>query len=147
MKEIAFLDIYIKSTWSFIHRMHHTLAKRHGVSQTVAYILVAVPKAGLKVTDLAFKLNVGDKSLTRTLISMEEMKLIVKVNDEFDKRLVIIKLTELGVQQRKIVVGVLKDYNSLLHKNLTKIEIDTIKSIHDKVAILTKKFIQEIDKK
>jgi DNA-binding MarR family transcriptional regulator len=69
----------------------------HGLSPTKLSILGRLALSGpLTVTALAAKERVQPQSLTRTLADLEERKLIVRRQDEADRRQSLTEITKLG---------------------------------------------------
>jgi DNA-binding MarR family transcriptional regulator len=112
------VDYYVKSSWHSIARMYNQIAAKHGLSQTIGYVLINVPKEGVPATQIAPLMGMEPTSLSRLLKNMEEDGLIYRQKDELDKRIVKIFLTPLGIEKRKISKKIILDFNEKIEKNI-----------------------------
>lgn len=114
MKPEETIDFHIRGAWLKIVKMYNQEASEHGMTHTVGMALLNInPKEGTPSTQLGPAMGMEPTSLTRTLKTMEEKGLINREQDELDKRVVRIKLTEEGLRLRNIskktVVGFNED--------------------------------------
>ena len=78
-------------------------SKKYGGTLAHAQALLNLdPDKGTPSTSLGPKMGMQSTSLSRTLKSMEELKLISRVNNPNDKRGVLIKLTSQGLDLRNL---------------------------------------------
>jgi MarR family transcriptional regulator, organic hydroperoxide resistance regulator len=125
MKIQETVDFQIRSTLFAMRRMYNLLASENGTTQGVAYVLINVPKEGVAATQIAPMMGMGATSLSRLLKTMEEDGLIYRHKDETDKRVVYIRLTEIGVKLRKKVKQVVIDFNKSVMPQLTEDDINS----------------------
>ena len=140
------VDFHLRSTLFAMRRMYNLLAQTYGITQGVGYALINIGEEGIPATKIAPLMGMTSSSLSRMLKNMEEDGVISRKQDEKDKRVVKICLTDSGREMRsKIEQAVLK-FNGELFKKLdikdlqafervnnmikeqVKIEIDVMKS-------------------
>ena len=103
MKPEETIDFHIRWAWLKIAKMYNQEAAEHGMTHTVGMALLKInPKEGTPSTQLGPAMGMEPTSLTRTLKTMEEKGLVNRVQDEEDKRVVRVKLTEEGQRLRNI---------------------------------------------
>ena len=68
-------------------------------------------------------MGLESRSLTRLLKTMEEKGLIMKVQDQEDKRSVKVFLTEKGKQKKAAAVSTIKEFNHKVRESLSEDEI------------------------
>lgn len=123
MKSIETFDFHIRWAWYKISRLYNTIASDYGVNMSVGYALIKIdPENGTPSTKLGPLMGMESRSLTRTLKSMEEQKLIVRVPDSSDKRIIRIVLTKYGKEQREIAKNVVIDFNNIINSKLSETE-------------------------
>lgn len=122
-------DFLIKTAWHSIQRMYSMIARKNGISQAMGFVLISISKDGSTATEIAKSLGVRSISLTRVLQDLNERDFITRSVDKKDKRKVIYKLTNDGVEARKIVAKVITEFNNLLLKKLSSKEIKTLHKI------------------
>ncbi len=123
MKSTETFDFHIRWAWYKISRLYNSIAQEHGVNMSVGYALLKIdPENGTPSTKLGPLMGMESRSLTRTLKSMEEEKLIVRKPDLKDKRIIRIVLTEFGIEQREIAKDVVIDFNTIIDGKLTDVE-------------------------
>ena len=123
MKSTETFDFHIRWAWYKISRLYNSIAQEHGVNMSVGYALLKIdPENGTPSTKLGPLMGMESRSLTRTLKSMEEEKLIVRNPDLKDKRIIRIVLTEFGVEQREIAKKVVIDFNTIIDGKLSDAE-------------------------
>ncbi len=102
MKPEETVDYNVKVCWHAISRMYNTEAAKNDITTSIGFVLLNIDQeAGTPATKIAPLLGLEARSLTRILKSMEEKKLIFKVSDPSDKRLVRIFLTKKGLEKKK----------------------------------------------
>lgn len=107
-------DFAIRHLWHKIARLYNQKANQHGVTISVGFILLNVEKKGTPSTQLGPKMGMEPTSLSRTIKSMEDNGLIRREADPDDGRRVLIFLTELGVEKRKLAKSVIVGFNQKL---------------------------------
>ena len=134
------IDFHIKGTWHSLTKMYNRIAAKYDASQTVAYILVNIDKAGTPATHIAARLGMEATSLSRVLKKMEDQQYIFEEVDKSDKRIMKIFLTSLGVEKRKIVKQILIDFNK---KVLTKISKEEMRIFYKVINTINDLAYQE----
>ena len=134
MKSIETFDFHIRWAWYKISRLYNTIAADYGVNMSVGYALIKIdPENGTPSTKLGPLMGMESRSLTRTLKSMEEQKLIVRVTDSVDKRIIRIVLTDYGKEQREIAKNVVIDFNNIINAKLSDTEKENFFSSISKI--------------
>lgn len=123
MKIQESIDSHIRAALFAMRRMYNLVAAEKGTTQGVAYVLLNVPQQGVAATRIAPMMGMGITSLSRLLKTMEDDKLIYRVKDIDDKRVVHIFLTEAGVALRKKVRQVVIDFNKKVETVITEEEM------------------------
>ena len=123
MKSTETFDFHIRWAWYKISRLYNSIAAEHGVNMSIGYALLKIdPEKGTPSTKLGPLMGMESRSLTRTLKFMEEEKLIKRVPDHKDKRVIRIVLTPFGIEQREIAKNVVIDFNTIIEDKLTDVE-------------------------
>ncbi|TXH59405.1 MAG: MarR family transcriptional regulator [Bacteroidia bacterium] len=117
-------DTIIRSSWHKIARMYNQKAAEHHVTPSIGFILMNIDKDGTPSTSLGPKMGMEPTSLSRTLKTMEEKSLIYRKEDEFDKRKVLIFLTQQGVEGRKIVKQFILEFNEKVVEKIAKTKLN-----------------------
>ena len=103
MKPEESFDFHIRWAWFRIARLYNTEANKFGSTMSVGYVLLNIDlEEGTPSTKLGPKMGMEPRSLTRTLKSMEERGLIYRKQDETDRRMVRIYLTDYGIEMRDV---------------------------------------------
>lgn len=113
------LDFHLRSSWLGVSRMYNEIAERHGLTVSMAFILINIPKSGANPTKLGPKMGMQANSLSRTLKSLEDKNFIVRRREKGDKREVLIFLTEEGVKARKTANSIIADFNEILYARVS----------------------------
>lgn len=137
MKKDEYIDFYVRHSWHKISRMYNQKAKEHGLTMSIGFILLIVDKEGTPSTQLGPRMGMEPTSLSRTLKTMESKGYIYRQVDKDDKRKVLIYLTSAGLDLRREVRKVVKEFNENLIKKIPrkKLEIffEVMKSVDDYV--------------
>jgi DNA-binding MarR family transcriptional regulator len=106
MQVASQLVVYqIKTAWLQIQKMGDKIASKHDASLSMAFMLMAIyEESGTPVTKIAPRIGMEPNSLSRLLKSLENKKYIYKEKDKDDKRVVLIRLTELGIERREFAL-------------------------------------------
>jgi MarR family transcriptional regulator, organic hydroperoxide resistance regulator len=117
MKAEKTVDFHIKSGWHAISRMYNSYAAPYDMTMAIGYVLLNIDRKGTPATKIAPALGLEARSLTRMLKTLEDKKWIRRENDEDDRRVVNVYLTEEGKQKRDIArEGVLAFNNAIYEK-------------------------------
>lgn len=120
MKPEETIDFHIRWSWSKISRAYNIEAAKYGGTMSIGYVLLNIEKEGTPSTKLGPKMGMESRSLTRTLKSMEDNGLIVRVNDPKDKRMVRVLLTEKGKNERERARAVVLAFNTAVREKLSE---------------------------
>ena len=102
----------LKQAWHIVAKMYNNEAVMHDLTTTIGYVLLNIDSVeGTPSTSIAPLLGMEPTSLSRTILSMEKKKLIVRKKDPVDGRMVRIFLTEKGRRKREISKNTVKDFN------------------------------------
>tara|TARA_Y100000813_G_scaffold52895_1_gene37027 strand:+ start:223 stop:597 length:375 start_codon:yes stop_codon:yes gene_type:complete len=120
--------------------MHNEEAKKYGGTLSHAQALLNLnPKKGIPSTSLGPKMGMESTSLSRTLKSMEELKLIKRVSNPEDRRSVLIKLTEKGIDLRNLAKKNGLKFNKVVYEKIGKEDINIFLSVMNKINKMIKK--------
>lgn len=121
MKGRSTVCFNIKTSWHGIARMYNEQAVKHGITVSVAYVLLSIDEQnGTPATQIGPLVGMESGSLTRMLNSLEKEHLIVRKHDDKDKRLVKILLTDKGIQKRAIAKKVVKHFNGKVREAISE---------------------------
>lgn len=135
------IDFYLRNNWLKISRIYNAIAKRdYGVSMSIGFILLSIDKEGTPSTKLGPKMGLENTSLPRSLKWMEEQGLIYKVADKYDKRKVLIFITEKGLQFRRQTRDCVLEVNHRFMSEFTEQEAEALKSGLEKLDNVISKF-------
>lgn len=114
------IDYILRATWQAVSRMYNEEASKYGTTMATGFALLSIDKEkGTPSTSLGPKMGMEPTSLTRTLKSMEEKGLITKKKNPEDGRGVLIHLTELGKEQRKLSKNTVLKFNETIKKHIS----------------------------
>jgi DNA-binding MarR family transcriptional regulator len=89
------------------------------MTMSVGFILMYVEKQGSPSTSLGPKMGMEPTSLSRTLKTMEDQGLIRRQISVDDKRKVLIFLTPIGIEKRRMVRTFLLDFNQMIDEKVS----------------------------
>ncbi len=101
MRQEETLDYHFRKIWHSISRIYNNKAQEYGITMSVGFALLSIQKEGTPSTQLGPRMGMEARSLTRMLKNLEEKGWIEKKNDDKDKRVVKIFLTNEGKKHRK----------------------------------------------
>ena len=128
------VDYNVKVCWHAISRMYNTEAAKNDITTSIGFVLLNIDQeAGTPATKIAPLLGLEARSLTRILKSMEEQKLIYKVSDPRDKRLVRIFLTEKGLEKKEISRITVKHFNNKVRQEIPVQELDAFFKVCNRI--------------
>ncbi|MFD2248600.1 MarR family winged helix-turn-helix transcriptional regulator [Pontibacter ruber] len=134
MKPEETVDYNMKVCWHAISRMYNTEAVKNDITTSIGFVLLNIDQeAGTPATKIAPLLGLEARSLTRILKSMEEKKLIYKVSDERDKRLVRIFLTEKGLEKKEVARRTVKHFNQKVREAIPEQELDVFFRVSSRI--------------
>ena len=137
---MKFIEHSLRYTWQSVSKMHNEEAKKYGGTLSHAQALLNLnPKKGIPSTSLGPKMCMESTSLSRTLKSMEELKLIKRVSNPEDRRSVLIKLTEKGIDLRNLAKKNGLKFNKVVYEKIGKEDINIFFSVMNKINKMIKK--------
>lgn len=126
MKKEESIDYYIKSSWHSLSRLYNQKAQRHGITTSIAFILLNISTSeGTPATKIAPLMGLESRSLTRALKNLEEKGYIYKEKDAFDKRSVRIFLTEKGKEKKGRAIDTVKTFNQFVRERVPEEKLNT----------------------
>lgn len=124
------IDLILKSTWLAVSKMYSDMASEYDSTAVQALTLLKIdPKDGTRSTNLGPKMAIEPTSLTRIVKLLEDNGFIYKEKTEVDKREVIIKLTEKGLQHRDISKDVVLNFNQIIIDKIEKEKLDVFREV------------------
>lgn len=133
MKKDEYIDFYVRHSWHKISRMYNQKAKEHGLTMSIGFILLIVDKEGTPSTQLGPRMGMEPTSLSRTLKTMESKGYIYRQVDKDDKRKVLIYLTSAGLDLRREVRKVVKEFNENLIKKIPRKKLEVFFEVMNSV--------------
>ena len=133
------IDQVLRSTWQAIAKMYNEEASKYNSSMAAGFALLSIdPKKGTPSTSLGPKMGMEATSLSRTLKSLEEKKLIKRKPNPDDGRSVLIYLTEKGKINRDASrVAVLK-FNQAVKNEIGDESLENFHNTIEKINDLIK---------
>lgn len=112
--------------------------KTHGFTTSQCYTILELYKSGsLTMNELSEKMNLNSSTMTRILDNLVRDKYISRDKDEFDRRIVLVSLTDTGSEIAKKLDIAVKEYYKKIIENIPEGQVeDVLKS----VSILQKAF-------
>ena len=124
------VDLILKSTWLSVSKMYSELAHDHDATAVQALTLLKIePKEGTRSTNLGPKMAIEPTSLTRIIKLLEDNGYIYKEKTTNDKREVIIKLTEKGLNSRNMSKEVVVNFNKKVVENIAPEKLEIFKEV------------------
>jgi DNA-binding MarR family transcriptional regulator len=134
------IDAALRSTWSAVSKMYNREASKFDSTMATGFALLNIELEGTPSTSLGPKLGMESTSLSRLLNSMEKKSLIKRVANPADCRGVLILLTPFGKKKRDDSRAVVLDFNQLIEKQLSELQIKHFFEVADCVMKECKKF-------
>ena len=128
------VDLILKSTWLSVSKMYSELAHDHDATAVQALTLLKIdPKEGTRSTNLGPKMAIEPTSLTRIIKLLEDNGYIYKEKTTNDKREVIIKLTEKGLNSRNMSKEVVVNFNKKVVENIAPEKLEIFKEVMNEI--------------
>lgn len=126
MKKEETVDYHIKSAWHAISRMYNQGGSVKGITASTGFVLLNIDlENGSPATKIAPMLGMEARSLTRMLKSLEASGLIYKKQDQEDKRLMRIYLTEAGLEKRRFSRDAVIFFNQRIRERVSDEHLDS----------------------
>ena len=131
-EKVENVDLILKSTWLAVSKMFSEMASEYDTTTVQALTLLKIdPKEGTRSTNLGPKMAIEPTSLTRIIKLLEDNGYIYKEKTTTDKREVIIKLTDKGLQHRDISKDVVVNFNKVVSQKVLPEKLETFKEVMD----------------
>ncbi|MEM0999297.1 MAG: MarR family transcriptional regulator [Bacteroidota bacterium] len=128
----------IKVSWLAIARMFSTLALEYGITVTAGFALLNISQeTGTPATKIAPLLGMEPRSLTRLIKKMELEGLVRREPDPDDKRSVLIRLTDLGKEKKKIAKAHVESFNVKVRESVSQKDLRMFFDILEKINWVT----------
>lgn len=132
------IDLILKQTWLGVSKMFTDLAQDHDATAVQALTLLKIdPKDGTRSTNLGPKMAIEPTSLTRIIKLLEDNGYIYKEKTTTDKREVIIKLTDKGLNSRNISKEVIMNFNKAITDRIPKEKLETFREVMSEIQKIT----------
>ena len=120
----------LKSAWLAVSKMYSDQASLHNSTAVQALTLLKIdPKEGTRSTNLGPKMAIEPTSLTRIIKLLEDNGYIYKEKTTTDKREVIIKLTEKGINSRNLSKEVVINFNKKIVERIEPEKFEIFKEV------------------
>jgi DNA-binding MarR family transcriptional regulator len=114
--------------------MYNEQAAKHGFSIAVGYVLLNIDKEnGIPATKIAPAMGMDAHSLSRILKNLEENDLIYRKQDEKDKRLVKVYLTEKGKEHKEMAKKVVRKFNDTIKHEIPEKKLEVFNEVMEKI--------------
>lgn len=143
-KEKFEIDLILKQTWLAVSKMYSDLAQDHDATVVQGLTLLKIdPREGTRSTNLGPKMAIEPTSLTRIIKLLEDNGYIYKEKTTNDKREVIIKLTDKGLNSRNMSKEVVVNFNKSIVERIPAEKLETFKEVMGEIQKIT----NELNKK
>ena len=115
----------INNHFSSILRM---ISSSNNVTLEQGKLLLCIPYDGISMTDLSKELGIDISTLTRNAQKLIDKNLIIKKNDDYDKRKIFIVLTNKGENLRELLEHSLDLFTNKLFDRINVKERETIET-------------------
>lgn len=128
------IDLILKQTWISVQKMYSEMAQEYDSTAVQALTLLKIdPKEGTRSTNLGPKMAIEPTSLTRIIKLLEDNGYIYKEKTTADKREVIIKLTEKGLESRDLSKEVVVNFNKKVMERIPVEKLETFKEVMSEI--------------
>ena len=129
-EKVESVDLMLKSAWLAVSKMYSDQASLHNSTAVQALTLLKIdPKEGTRSTNLGPKMAIEPTSLTRIIKLLEDNGYIYKEKTTTDKREVIIKLTEKGLNSRNLSKEVVLNFNKKVLERIAPEKFEVFKEV------------------
>ena len=124
MQKEQTIDHALRATWQAVAKMYNEQAVKYDSTMAMAFVLLNIDmEKGTPSTALGPQMGMEPTSLSRILKSMEEKGAIYREKNPNDGRGVLIKLTEFGIEKRKVSREHVIQFNETVKKNISEVKI------------------------
>jgi DNA-binding MarR family transcriptional regulator len=136
-EKVENVDLILKSTWLAVSKMYSELAQDHDATAVQALTLLKIdPKEGTRSTNLGPKMAIEPTSLTRIIKLLEDNGYIYKEKTTNDKREVIIKLTEKGLNSRNLSKEAVLNFNKKVIEKIEPEKMEIFKEVMTDILMI-----------
>ena len=129
-EKVESVDLMLKSAWLAVSKMYSDQASLYNSTAVQALTLLKIdPKEGTRSTNLGPKMAIEPTSLTRIIKLLEDNGYIYKEKTTTDKREVIIKLTEKGINSRNLSKEVVINFNKKIVERIEPEKFEIFKEV------------------
>lgn len=129
------IDFLLRVAWSSVSKMYNDKAKKYDFTMVSGLTLLSIdPKKGTPSTSLGPKMGVGATSLTRILKQLEEDKLIIKIPNKVDRRIVTVVLTENGKKYRDYCKEMVLKFNQSINELIPEEKMNIFKEVIETIS-------------
>lgn len=133
-EKVENVDLILKSTWLAVSKMYSEMAQEHDSTAVQALTLLKIdPKEGTRSTNLGPKMAIEPTSLTRIIKLLEDNGYIYKEKTTTDKREVIIKLTDKGINSRNLSKEVVLNFNKSVMEKIAPEKLEIFKEVMNEI--------------
>jgi DNA-binding MarR family transcriptional regulator len=126
------IDHVLRATWQAVAKMYNEEAAKYGATMATGLALLSIDaEDGVPSTSLGPRMGMEATSLSRTLKSMEEKGLVRREPNPEDGRGVLIKLTQEGLEKRKLSKSLVKKFNQAIEETITESELKAFHKVAD----------------
>jgi DNA-binding MarR family transcriptional regulator len=126
------IDYILRATWQAVSRMYNEEASKFEGSMAIGFALLSIDKEeGTPSTAISFRMGMEATSLTRTLKTLEEKRLIIRKKNPKDGRGVLIYLTDFGKQMRAQSKETILKFNGTIRKNISEEKLQNFMEVAD----------------
>lgn len=144
--KIESVDLLLKSAWQAVSKMYSEQAAAYNSTIVQALTLLKVdPKRGTRSTQLGPKMAIEPTSLTRIIKLLEDQNYIYKEKTTTDKREVIIRLTDRGLNFRNISREIVLDFNRKIMETISQEKFEIFKEVVTEIQKIATE--QQVNKK
>jgi MarR family transcriptional regulator, organic hydroperoxide resistance regulator len=106
--------------------------KTYGFTASQCYTILELYKSGsLTMNELSEKMNLNSSTMTRILDNLVRDKYISRAKEEFDRRIVVVSLTDTGKKVANDLDITVKDYYKKIIENIPEGQVeDVLKSVN-----------------
>jgi MarR family transcriptional regulator, organic hydroperoxide resistance regulator len=124
----------IKASWHTISRMYNEQAVKNDLTTAIGYVLLNIDtQKGTPATKIAPVLGMEPRSLTRMLKNLEDQGLIYRQQDEEDKRLIKVFLTDKGKEKKELAKKAVKRFNQVVREEIPEEKLTVFFEVIEKI--------------
>jgi MarR family transcriptional regulator, organic hydroperoxide resistance regulator len=134
MKAKETVCFHIKSAWHHISKIYNEQGAPYGSTAATGFVLLNIDaKEGSPVTSIGPALGMEPGSLSRILKNLEKEGLIQRIQDDADKRLVRVFLTDKGKVLRDVARETVKLFNEKVREEIPEEKLAVFFEVMEKI--------------